>query len=204
MTDLSSQTEQSLIKKKERVTLLIDSSGSMGMLMDGENSGELKTRIHATTEAILAITNVSDSELTEYGLIAFNDQPAILSPFTTDYLSLYANCFVEPTAGTQMADGLSKAVQQSPDRIILLSDGEPTCRLETIWSIVQTASDLNIKIDTISIGGASDTIMQEIAKRTNGKWQRPTSPEELCHSFMQLETKNRLLLDHQQNGVLEI
>lgn len=191
-TSNSNNKNELVITSQERVVLLIDNSGSMAGPF---STGQLKSSQHAAYEATLAILQCSAPNITAYGIVAFNTLPLVVQQITTNYLLLYKNASLRSDGGTAMNLGISCALQQNPSRIILLSDGAPTCNMEDICSIIQTAITLSTKIDTISIGGASDTIMQEIARRTAGKWQRPISPAELVQSFQKLETRNRLLLE---------
>lgn len=182
--------------RPERVVLLVDNSGSMTEHMPAS----LKTRQHAAFEATLAITNASDPSVTAYALVSFESSTRLVAAMDTDYLLLQMEAGLVSAGGTAMNLGISVALQQDGDRVILLSDGQPTCTREELWAVVETAVSLGVRIDTISIGGADDEIMREIARRTGGVWQKPVSAEQLIQSFMKLETRARLMLTHEEGA----
>lgn len=178
----------------ERVVLLIDVSGSMS----GSMPAAVQTRIAAVTESILVILAQSSCKLTRYGLTTFDSMPRVVVPITDDYLMIEAKAYMQTQGGTDMDTGLSAAVQQEPNRIIMLSDGGATCGDERVLEVARTAATLGIKIDTIGIGEANDTLLQEISRITGGRWVHPTSPKELAMSFAKLETKARFAISDQR------
>lgn len=180
---------------KEHICLCLDHSGSMGITMEHS----IQTRQHCLAEAVQAIIGVSSEESTLYSVVSFESQARLACDKTSNFLALCARVWLSPCGGTNMADGLSLAIQQAPKRIILLSDGQPDSP-DRALAVADTAAVLGIKIDTVSIGEAGDALMKEIAKRTGGVWRRCTSPEQLAQHFMQLETRARLALEHKPEG----
>lgn len=180
---------------REHICLCLDHSGSMGMTMPGT----LNTRQQCLAEAVQAIVGVSSEDATYYSIVAFESQARLHVDKTTNFLALCSKAWLQPAGGTNMRDGLSLAIQQAPKRIILLSDGEPSDP-EGVYAIADTAALLGIKIDTVSIGESGDALMQEIARRTGGTWQRCSTPEALAQHFMRLETRAYLQLEHKSEG----
>lgn len=192
------QERQLLLRKNrdaERVVLCLDHSGSMASPMA---TGQIKSRQHATFEAALAITNASRPETTHYGLVAFESGARTLVEITDEYMEIQGLAALQPAGGTAMDQGISVSLQQTdgpPHRIILLSDGGADDR-DAALNVTDTAVLLGVVIDTISIGDSDDALMQEIARRTGGKWQRCEDPLALAQAFMKLETRARAFLEY--------
>lgn len=182
-----------LTEATEKVVLLLDSSGSMGLPMPGD----VKSRQQCAVEATLAILGVSDPKTTAYGFITFESDPHLIAPITSDYLRLYNAAYQPMTSGgTNMSAAISMALNQpSVQRIILLSDGEPDSA-ERALTVARTAKDLGVKIDTVGIGECNVGLMQEIARITGGKFQKCDTPAQLAAGFARLETRARAMLEH--------
>lgn len=190
-------TELIPILKQEKVVLCLDSSGSMGILMDNR-----KMRIHNATEAIREMLTISDPRRTAYGLVSFSAWAEVISPISTDWLSIQAGMYTHPDSSTRMDLGLLKSIGLLPDRIILLSDGQPTCDLDLLWAVVDRCIKVRwsihglIKIDTIGLGvdDEAEEILVTISNRTHGIYRKVETVKELRQSFLQLETNQRKFL----------
>lgn len=175
-------------EKREHLALVIDHSGSMSTIWQGD-----KSRQQAAYEATIAQLSVSSDDRTIFTLIGF-DHEISLRCTAADSFSAMAVAAFQPNGGTDMALGMRVALSKGIDRMVLLADGG-TNREEALGQ-AHKAKELGVKIDTIGIGDAGD-LMREIAEMTGGIYSQPKTPQELISRFVQLETSNRLMLEHQ-------
>jgi uncharacterized protein with von Willebrand factor type A (vWA) domain len=188
-----SQTSQDIQKHKERVALLIDTSGSM----DSAWPGYVKLKLHAAADALQAIVEASDAELTDYSLTGFDSATYQVCPFGASLLAVSAGAYrLQARATTNMADGLLTVLHTNPSRIILLTDGQAD-NPARVMQEVDRAVMLQVKIDCVGIGDANDEFLRTICEKTGGIYHRAQSPDELSYVFQALETQNRLMLEHQ-------
>lgn len=188
------QSEQNALAViPNHICLTIDASGSMDSpLKFGRAGDDNPIRLDAARTAMRAIVSASDPKTTAYSLIQFGSRANLLVPKTTHYLQIQAAVFNDH-GGTDMEGGLFLSIQQTPTRIIMLSDGDVYRRPE---SAVAEAKKRNIIIDTVSIGEANDELMKWIAAETGGTWSRCDDVDSLVNQFLLLEPSNYLQLEH--------
>lgn len=188
---------------KEKVALLIDASSSMlgGIPDSAGNVREIKPRILAAVEAVQAIVNDSSPSVTAYAFFSFQSGHEgsctyLWEDYTQDYLPIITNCYPTPEGGTPMGMAINDVLAHlpKPNRIILLSDGQPDFRRE-VEIAVENAKALKIIIDTVGIGAADEGLMAWIAKETGGRYFNAKDAAQLAHVFQQLETRTRFLLE---------
>lgn len=189
-------------KCEHRITILLDNSTSMEEKLNYRTSNS--TRIAAATIAMRGLVNASERRTTAYSLLEFNSEPYLAIPLTNRYDAFN---FYKPTTkgATRMARGMRTALNQSPTRLVLLTDGEPTWddklypNLSPKAAAIEMAQNfaaLNIPIDTIAIGGADDEMLKEISSLTGGVFKRCENPNDLLQHFIELEPENYLRLTH--------
>lgn len=190
-------------KPKELCAILIDASSSMiaGIPDNTNSSTSIKPRILAAVEAVQAIVSTSTPSITAYAFFSFQSNNEgrltyLWEDYTQDYLNILTNCYPQPEGGTPMGMSLNDVLAHNPkpQRIILLSDGQPDNRQE-VENAVQNAKALKIIIDTVGIGAADEGLMSWIAKETGGRYHNAKTASELSHVFQALETKARGLLE---------
>lgn len=187
---LAEQSGTALALAPNRIALIVDTSGSMAMPF-----GSAGSRTDAATQATRSIITASNSKDTHYAIITYNSYSHVVHPMGTGYAKLLATSFY-PTGSTSLFDALQLALGQKANRCILLSDGEILDISQCLNLIEKAFIPNKIKIDTIAIGDANDSVMQHIADLTGGVFRRANTPEELSKLFLSLEPKNYLRLEH--------
>jgi Ca-activated chloride channel family protein len=152
-------------------------------------------------------------------LIAFAKTPRVASPLTLDHRLLIALLDeIEPTrvaseATTNPGDGLAQALVvlgQAPTArkvIVLLTDGEANVPEGlTPRQAAQLAANLGIPIYLIDVSPetsdikeqaglhAARTVMQEVARMTQGRYFRATEPQALRQAWRDLDALERSLI----------
>lgn len=179
-------------QSKEHIALVIDESGSMS------SSWQRETKSHIAERAMQTIVGASSPYLTEYSVVLFHNEARIVLQCCSSTLKLHA-IKLKPAGGTAMAGAIQTTrTGTNATRHILLSDGHPTDSREQLWSEVAACAAAGIKIDTVAIGDADNTLMEEIARRTGGTFYRAENPQLLYQRFAQLETRAYLQLTQQK------
>jgi Mg-chelatase subunit ChlD len=178
---------------REHISLICDISGSMDCYLDGDT-----TRIAAMFSAVKTIVQQSSKMHTNFSLVTFGSDAKIYIPPTNMFMKFMSLPAPRTQGSTNIAAGLNLAIEMLPPvrRCILLSDGEPTCSVQDILDVAYRARDRSVKIDTISIGGAEDALMKQIAEITGGVWRRVSTTADLCAVYAQLETRAYLQISH--------
>lgn len=180
---------------KERVLLVIDNSGSMGSyFIDNKND----TRLEAAVRSIETIVRNSSRAASELGLICFSNAAKVLSPISSSFTGVIVQAKnIRTDGGTHYLAALTEALKHSPNRLIFLSDGQPTdSHEEEILHYCETFANLGIKIDAVGIGEAGD-LLRKMAKMTGGVYAYADTVSDLINTFQQLESRARLRLTHQ-------
>lgn len=185
MNDIT--TRQQLISSgAERVIICLDTSASMSSYFGRQS------RIQTAKIAVKTILASSIPKRTAYGLIIFNTEARLVSEITSYYDSVSAKVSgLEPYGTTMYTLALKTAYQQSPQRVILVSDGEPA---ETEHEIMETLVP-GIPVDTIAVAD-SIQILKKISEYTGGIYQMANTGDKLIESMRKLETNARLMLTH--------
>jgi len=203
ISDNQSTAVAKTIPKHERVALLIDRSGSMSCSIPNADgtTADIKSRIQAAIEAVHAIINNSNPKLTEYAFLSFSNGTDLHVPWTSDYLEIAANCWPEPEAGTPLGEAITDTLllDPKPERIILLSDGQPDSR-ERAETAARAAAEQRVIIDTVGIGEADDGLMAYIAEITGGRYSKVANAQALGSIFQALETRARFFIEHRPGG----
>lgn len=188
-----------LAEKREHVAVAIDHSGSMSTDFSAAERG--KTRQQAAYEATVALLSSSSDDSSLFTILGFDHQVRIAGTQLDSFSAIAVSNF-HSEGGTDLALALSAAMAQGIDRIVALTDGE-TPR-EPALEQARVAKSMGIKIDTIGIGDSDMSLLQEIAELTGGFFRQPRTSSELVSAFVQLETNNRLMLEHQGTGTVEL
>ena len=80
-------------------------------------------------------------------------------------------------------------------RIIILTDGHASDRRAAI-DLARSLKGVLI-IDTVGIGEHDAELLMTLSEATGGIYRAPKNYEDLVSAFVELETRNRLLLEHQ-------
>lgn len=190
-------TSTALVHKPgvEDIIAVVDISASMGTDFRVKNHEPI-SRMGAVVEALHYIIDSSNRTLTRIGLIAFDDHAELLQQKTDRFTNVKAAAMkLEPRGSTYMSRGMELALEAEPHRIILLSDGETSDRA-TCVQIAYEAAARHVKIDTVGIGDTGLDLLREIARITGGVFMFADSLDALRESFMKLETRARLQLEH--------
>lgn len=190
--DFDNTKANELAKKKEHLAIILDKSGSMSSSF---SSRHIKSRIHCAWEAAIAIVSSTDDVITELSVIAFDTKIfKVCEKMDSISILTVLNLF-EADGGTALGAAINAGISIDANRLIILTDGYPDSEAATIAAATEAAAR-SIKIDTIGIGESNDILLKEISKMTNGIFKHPNSPEELIQHFVQLETKNRLMITY--------
>lgn len=161
----------SILQVKERCILLLDCSASMNEKVDN------KKKIDILIDAIPCLK----TPYSNYALIVFNDDAKIIRYVTNKFGNIISISQGLIAFGeTRMDLGLSTSFDlfnsyyemvyyndSNRKRIILLSDGCPSCSEDSIIKEVKKCKKSGITIDTIAIGYNS-SLLQTISEMTEG------------------------------------
>ena len=180
-----------LIRQLEHVLVSIDSSISM------DTHWGNSTRIDAAKVAAREMVNASDPKVTAYTITSFGSEAHLHSPRSTNYIIAHAGIMeIGNGGGTSFQAALELARKRhaiSPvHRMIALTDGQFWCSDSELQFFVSN----HIKIDTVAIGEANDSLLMHISEFTGGKYHRAQTPEELREQLKALETRAYLQLEH--------
>ncbi len=195
LNTLEKRAVQAKIKDapEEVCIILIDTSGSM----TGFHEGEIKLNVVKQTVPELLKTK----HIVLYGLAQFNSDASIVCQPTPSKGTVFTTIQgLSAAGGTQMDDGINLSINMlntidaSHKRIILLSDGHPTCSHNQLVSVVKRCSGQGIKIDTIAFGDdAAEELLKWIAEVTNGVYQKANTRQQLTSVYKSLRFEERYL-----------
>jgi len=175
-------------RKVERVVALVDTSSSMYADFYG------MSRLDGAQRAVRAFVTASSPKFTHIGLVSFDSYAETLVPPTKNYMQLQT-VRLQTTGSTNMGDGLAACTGLDPQRVILLSDGQPNSQLR-VREALHEYTERKIKVDTVAIGEADLDFMREIAELTGGTFKHIKHPDELAEHYKALETRAYLQLTH--------
>ncbi len=179
---------------EEIAVCLIDCSSSM------LRSHEGAIKIDAAKEAIHEL--LSTPHRVEYALISFSSSIKIWSQSTLNYANLRRQIdLLEALGSTEMAEGLRQAIDifegdifTPKKRVILLSDGEPTCTVDTVIEQAKRCREKKIIIDTIAFGDyCNEDLLKILAQMTGGQYHKAAGKKILIEVFRQLKFETRYL-----------
>lgn len=191
---------------EEACIILLDRSGSMN-----EASGS-ETKIGAVKKSVPFLS--APGHYINYSLIAFNDFADVIAKPTTGFGNVIAGLdFLMPAGGTCFSSAISlglsllkgEGLKEEPQRkrMILLSDGQNNVDREGLWGVVDRCVEEKVVIDTLAFGRDADTqLLQEIARKTGGKYQFVDSPLALEQAYRKLNFNVRWI-EHKKEEVME-
>lgn len=182
-------------QQQEILGVSVDDSGSMSTPYNFQ--GKTIPRRQAAQLASEALYNATDWNLCDLKFWTFSDdtQPVFCDAATPPVL-------VDNSGGTNFDIALQTPIDAGCTRIVLCSDGEASYPDFQVKHCI----DHQIPVDCVFIGGhggAGEILLQRIADETGGTFCTATDAESLIHQFEQLETSNRLLLEHHEIGILD-
>ena len=185
------------IPVKYNTVLAIDCSGSMDWndpisIRSGINSAY--DALHPYTcnritaaEGFIKYMNSND----ETAIVLFTDSANTASSMTTDKETLkLALQKMYSNGGTSFSAALNASIKQiesaekisngaNKNRIILLSDGDDNDSASRRNAAIQMCNDKYIEVYTVGFGSANDTILQNIADKTGGKYYKALNAQDI-------------------------
>lgn len=189
------------IPVKYNTVLAIDCSGSMDWndpisIRSGINSAY--DALHPYTcnritaaEGFIKYMNSND----ETAIVLFTDRANTASSMTTDKETLkLALQKMYSNGGTSFSAALNASIKQiesaekisngaNKNRIILLSDGDDNDSASRRNAAIQMCNDKYIEVYTVGFGSANDTILQNIADKTGGKYYKALNAQDIVDIF---------------------
>lgn len=163
------------------VVLLIDTSGSM-------NEGGA---IDAAKQAAIRFLEVLPAEV-QVGIVAFDDEPALISPLSVDRFQLVAAINALVADGeTALYDGVVFARSlfsggTNDRQIVLLSDGGDTVSRATIDDALAAVADVRTSAIELVSSEANRTALEQLAASRNGTLSSATDSDALEGFFQQV------------------
>ena len=194
-----SELKDKLIKTSEideNCIILIDVSLSMNEYYClGKSYLGRRKKIDTVIDAIPCLRSTK----TIYALIIFSDEAVIKKQFISSFGSIIsASQSIIALGRTEMQKGLESAIslfvlapENRKKRIILLSDGSPTCSDEFVINQAKICKGLNIIIDTIAAGYDSP-LMKILSELTGGKYKK-AEDFNIEKVFKELKYENRYI-----------
>ena len=156
------------------VLLIIDRSGSMGDPLDVQSSSS-PARLKVVQDAASTFLSQMDVATDRIGVIVFNENAQLLSPFSRDYVSAREKIYaLSPGGNTSIYKALilaNELIEKEPrgersKAVILLTDGEdPDASLA--YPPAEQLKARGVHLVTVGIGGANETALQKIASTWN-------------------------------------
>ena len=186
---------------KYNTVLAIDCSGSMDWndpisIRSGINSAY--DALHPYTcnritaaEGFIKYMNSND----ETAIVLFTDSANTASSMTTDKETLkLALQKMYSNGGTSFSAALNASIKQiesaekisnsaNKNRIILLSDGDDNDSASKRNAAIQKCNENYIEVYTVGFGSANDTILQNIADKTGGKYYKALNAQDIVDIF---------------------
>jgi len=181
-------------KLEEIAIILIDASGSMA---DHCKSG--KTKMQAVKDSVPYLQ--ARGSYVEYGMVSFDSNAQPIQQPTTNFSAILIQLDVlQPGAATNIPSALNEGLkmfmerQVEKKRMILMSDGENN---EEKFNLDQRVTDCvkaGVVVDTIAFGDNADvSLLQSIATRTGGMFQKVDDPLQLEQAYQKLNFQVRYL-----------
>jgi Ca-activated chloride channel family protein len=154
-----------------------------------DTSGSMVRKLSMSSMAIRDFLEASNPE-DEFSLIQFNDEPRVLSPFTTDRGKIMKWLpFFEPRGWTALLDALDTALDQmkyarhARKAIFIISDGGDNRSRHTATEVLRRVTEANVQIYSIGIFSPFEsdeqsgaTLLKTIAKVTGGRLFKVDDP----------------------------
>ena len=173
---------------EEACVILVDRSGSMS-----DPSGN-ETKISAVKRCIPFLS--CPGRYISYALIGFEDWPTVIVSPTTSFSNIQSGVdFLVPRGGTNFTQAIREGLKtflelkEIPERkrMILLSDGRHNAEQSELGGMIDKCVEMGVVVDTLGFGADADvSLLQEIARRTGGKFQFVDSPLALEHAYRKL------------------
>ena len=180
---------EELITPSAAIVIVLDSSGSMAMPVQGSARSQQEI---ANEGAALAIMTLDKTDMV--GVIAFDSDSRVVVPLerNTDAESSARRIrAIAPGGGTNLypamtrAGGMLRNVNANLKHIIILSDGRSEGDPLQALAMAEQFADDGITVSTIAVGDAADTTtLAEIAKRGRGQFYPVTDPNLLPRVFI--------------------
>lgn len=161
-------------------SLVLDYSGSM--------SGDIG---NLETAAVNFVNNMQAADRGE--IIKFDEQVLVVQPYTADKALLSSAITASVSLGglTAMYDaiyqGITDTIPESGQRaIVAFTDGGDNRSSHTTTEVVQYANTNGVPVYTIGLGGANDSVLQNIATQTNGQYYRAPNSAELATIYSRI------------------
>lgn len=180
------------------IYMVLDTSGSMICLYSDVTEIECPEKFQSAKDAATSFVdtlNIAQSADYRIGLIAFADEPRILSKLTNDETLLKNSITsLEAGGGTAMGEAIlmasnSLAQEARPNAgriILLLSDGAATTAQDPIGTL-STVKANDITIFSVGYGTDADSYtMTIVAESTGGKYYYAPSGQELSSVFSEI------------------
>lgn len=184
--------------EKERVHIILDVSISMDCPIEDSIARSFVTRLQAAKNAIRELLGISDRSKSHLGLISFSTKAQVHQEPTPNFDRL--QYFVDrlDTGGcTNMAEALRVGLEQAPNRVILVSDGEPDSEAATLIQARRYA-ERKIPIDAIYIGLPDEDgalFLRKLCEMTRGMFSTAETVNSLHTALARLETTSRLMIE---------
>ena len=133
----------------------------------------------------------------ETAIVLFTDRANTASTMTTDKETLkLALQKMYSNGGTSFSAALNASFKQidsaekitngaNKNRIILLSDGDDNDSASKRNAAIQKCKENYIEVYTVGFGSANDTILQNIADKTGGKYYKALNAQDIVDIFLQ-------------------
>ncbi|OAQ54820.1 hypothetical protein HTG_04435 [Natrinema mahii] len=168
------------------VVRIKDGSDSSSVAL-GSGNDPFEIRADATQDFISALNESNDDRA---GVFEFDTNGRTLHSLSYDLSSVKSSVSVEADGGTEMAAGMSPALDQyssSNDNervMVLLSDGKNSYGNSATEEAVDDAIDKDVTIYTVGLGNNLDEeLLKETATKTGGEYYTADNAEELKDKF---------------------
>lgn len=202
LDELEKTRKESLL---ESLVVLVDCSGSM---TEGFVSGT-ESKQSAAQRAMDLLWEKTDWNICEMQVFSFSYLPSQIICSDTEKPKLLG-----ASGGTAFSPALQTALDRTPTRIILCSDGEA----ENPQAQIDDCVAKGIPIDTIFIQGSDyayesetlhgEALLRQISELTGGQFATVADAENLVSAFAALETSERLALSYspeaEENSVIKL
>lgn len=190
-------TSQNTVKKKN-VMIILDASGSMGLLNNG------RTRMDAAKDALRRYVSSVQTSGINMGLMVYGhkgsnavtdkpiscasaEQLASIGSITSANLDTYLN-LIKPTGWTPIGLAISNAQanftgkEQDNNEIMLVTDGDETCDSNPVGAattIYNGSAKVRVNIIAFAVSSNDATTLSSIAKAGSGSFSTANNSDEL-------------------------